>query len=266
MKRGLIGPALLIMLFALFTPLHAGEIVVGGGGGPSEPPDPSEGGETEENWNPIVTCHVLPGQGIMALLTCMENEIENPPPQCPPQGPVGVSGGGRRPGEVVVFNDDVPCHDYGPHARSDFNVEILQPPEPPYYGIRILRLDGSEIERLSFRETDPGIKTTRVTVNQPNLVAIVGLVTQEPARNGVIQLTVDEHDITVATIKTPTSVQLNSRIIDALAPAGYQVEVINDTILIRSEWGVRSVLFRSTDTGITRSSIKLESAFLHPQE
>src|SRR5262245_25851256 len=84
-KRGLIGPALLAVLVALFTPLHAGEIVVGGPGGPTEPPDPGQGGESEEEHNPTTLCTVYPGEGPLALLSCLQYGIQNPLPQCLPE-------------------------------------------------------------------------------------------------------------------------------------------------------------------------------------
>ncbi|MGH9869750.1 MAG: hypothetical protein ACREAA_16500 [Candidatus Polarisedimenticolia bacterium] len=253
MKRGLIGPALLALLFALITPLYAIETIPGGPGGPEDPPDPNSGGQSGQNWNPVVTCSVVPGQGILAMLTCLQVKIENPPPQCPQTPPEGSGGGGP-----IVFDDDPPpCYVY-PFGIDDFNVNILQPPYHPYYGIRILKDTGAELDRYSFWEDDTGIATVLVTISRTDMAAFVGLVTQEPAMDGIVELKINSHTIVVQTSQFPTSVQINSKLINSLTLYGYQVDVVKGTLRIRGVGGIHSVQFRATDTAITRSSIKYE--------
>lgn len=248
------GPALLVGLMVC-SPLVAGDIVVGGGGGTEDPPDPTEGAETEENWNPVINCVVPPGGTILDLLLCLEDEIENPPPACP-QTP-GGSGGGGGP---VEFDEDPPdCHTY-PNARSDFNVDVLSPPAFPHYGLRILRLDGSEIERVAFRENDPGIQTTQLTINRPNLMALYGLIDEAPAGQGSVILKVDSHAIAVAT-SGRTASQINKILQINLQALGYTLTVEGTRVAIHNQQGlspgVRLIQWRSTDPGIRRSNLEL---------
>lgn len=255
MKRSWIGPALLAT-FIFCHPAAAGQILIGGEGGPEDPPNPTEGAESEENWNPVVTCSIGPGQTVLDLLLCLENEIENPPPVCP-QSTTTSGGGGGGP---VHFAENPPdCAEY-PLGRSDFNVTVLVPP-PQRWGLEILRLDGGEIDRVAFRENDPGIQTTDLTINLPNRAAVFEMVTETPTGQGSVFLKVDSNVIEVTTAgRTP--LKINMALQSGVQALGYLMTVDGTKVTLYNRsglyQGIRRIQFRSTDPGITKSSLELK--------
>jgi hypothetical protein len=257
MRHGLIGTAVL-SAFLIFNPTMAGQIIIPGEGGTEDPPpDPGEGGESEENWNPVVTCVSQPGDTILDLLVCLQNLIENPPPPCSPQTTGGGGGGGP-----IDFDQDPPhCYDY-PMDRSDFTVTIRKRPPDAYWGIDIFKLDGSEIERLAFRETHAGIQTTELYINKPSRMASVGHIIEEPAGDGAIILKVDGIPLTFPT-EGLTAFELNQTLEQSIAAIGGGYRVYDDGIQFHifkrtgKSPGVRRIHFRSTDSGILRSSLAL---------
>jgi hypothetical protein len=251
MMRRWFGPAALLATFLYCSPLTAGEIIFP----PDTDPNAPEGGESEENWNPVVTCTLEPGQTLLDLLLCLENEIESPPPACVQTPEGGGDGGGP-----TEFNDDPPdCFVY-PYDRSDFNVTIMTPPAYPYWGIRILQLDGSEIERLAFRETDPGIQATQVHIDKPNRIAIYEQINEQPAGTGWVHLTLDGNTISYSTYGRTTS-QLNTLLQKRLLFLGYSYSVEAGKVTVYNRQalsqGIRLIGFRSTDPGITKSNLEL---------
>jgi len=258
MRTAWIGSGIL-MAFLIGSPLSAGQIIIPGEGGEEDPPpDPGSGGESEENWNPIVTCVSEPGDTIMDLLACLQNLIENPPPACGPTSTGGDGGGGP-----IDFDDDPPpnCEEY-PLGRSDFNVTIQKKPPDAYWGITIMKLDGSEIERLAFRETHAGIQTTELYVNRPTRMASVGKIVEEPAGDGAISLTVDGLSLSLST-EGLSAFDINQALEGLIAGLGSPYTVYDDGarfhIVKRTgkNPGVKRIRFRSTDSNIVRSSLEL---------
>ena len=245
-------------LTILATPVQSGIILIGGEGGTSDPPAPTQGTQTEENWNPTVTCSVGEGQGILDLLTCLENEISNPPPAC---GPIvtGPTGNAIGPKSLQAIPYPEPCYPY-PDARSDFNVWVLTPP-PNRWGIEIRALDGTEIKRISLRENDPGIQTTELQLNAAWRVARVRLVGEQPTGTGAVYLTVNDTVVTVPTGGLDSPLEVNLALMTRLVNTPFTVTLVGDYLQIRSRklmgTGIRRIQFRSTDPGIVSSDLGL---------
>ncbi len=246
-----------LLLASLFfsAPLTAAVLLVGGQEGTSDPPSPTEGAETEEDWNPIVTCSVTPGGSIEELLYCLLDEIATPPPPCPTLGGLETHspGGGR----LARRYAGEPCSD--PDSRQDFNVTLVPPPQ---YGVQILRLDGSEIERIALRENDPGIQTTELRNERPYRVARVRQIEETP-EGGEVHIVVDDVEVTLSFGHGPvaTQVEINADMARGLRAGGltiaYQAPyffISNHTGIPR---GVHVLQYRSTDPGITRSDLAL---------
>src|SRR5262245_20565271 len=77
--------AMIALSMSLLVPtlIQAGDLVMGGQQGTDDPPHPTQGANTEEDWNPIVTCVVPSGGTIDDLLDCLLDRIATPPPPCP---------------------------------------------------------------------------------------------------------------------------------------------------------------------------------------
>ena len=250
--------AIFCSLTILATPVHSGIILIGGEGGTEDPPAPTEGAETEEDWNPIVTCSVGTGQGIFDLLACLQNEISDPPPPCSQttlSTPTIINDG---PVELETLPYPEPCYPY-PYDRSEYNVWVLMPP-PNRWGIEIRRLDNTEIRRISLRENDPGIQTTELQLDASWRVARVRLISEQPTGVGMVSLTVNDTVVTVPTGSLHSPLEVNLALMNQLVPT-FAV-ILNDGYLhIRSKHlmgtGIRRIQFRSTDPGIVSSDLSL---------
>src|SRR5262245_46214172 len=72
MRRRAFDPAAVHLCGLLcIAPAGAAELVVAGQEGTQDPPHPTQGASTEEDWNPVVTCTVPPGGDINSLLNCL---------------------------------------------------------------------------------------------------------------------------------------------------------------------------------------------------
>jgi len=262
-----------LMMFGVFsilaTPARGGMILIGGEDGTTDPPAPTEGAETEEDWNPTVTCSIGAGQGIFDLLACLENEISNPPPACHPDltSPPSPSQG---PVDIAPADDPEPCVLY-PNERSDFNVWILLPP-PDRWGIEIRRLDGSEIERITLRENDPGIQTTELQLDAGNHVARIRLIDQNPSGVGSVFVSINDKSVSIPTSLFPTALEVNAEIVRLLRRGLFDVTLVDGFLNVgvgrTPGIGIRRVQFRSTDHGITESDLSLlpgDDSLLRPR-
>jgi hypothetical protein len=242
-------------LALLAAPAQGGEILIGGTNGTSDQPTPTQGAKTEEDWNPTVTCSLEWGQGLYDLLACLQNEISNPPPPCPAPNPECT---GPRPCPVPprrLDDPDTPCFSYS-NARQDFHVWVIE------WGVLILRLDYTEINRLTFREDDPGIQTTELRLNEAAVgrVARVRLVEEIPSGAGMVYLTVNDTTVSVSTSAFQTPYQINAELIQQLGvPFSVTVAGAYLHIHIRAGMGdgIHRVQFRSTDSGIVKSDLSL---------
>ena len=248
------------LLAIMATPALGGIILLGGQEGTQDPPSPTDGAETEEDWNPTVTCSVGPGEGIYELLECLTDDIANPPPACPSSP---VRGNHKTMGPVVLDQnrDPEPCYPY-PREREDFYVYLIWEPDgdPPRFGIEIVPIDGGDLERLTLRENDPGIQTTRLELDTDDRVARVKAIEGTPT-GGAVYLQVNNVQLIIQTDAFPTSVEITAEIIRQLREAGFLTEYVHPYIHIRSisapRKGIRQIEFRSTDTGIVNSDLSL---------
>ena len=125
-----------IMLVALgpTTLSHSMILVLGGPDGTDDEPDVDcdEGEEctSTEGWNPTIYCPTADGDDINDLLECLEDEIANPPPPCPPSvAQPGSSIGDDDPNHPVDIMQNPPssedCDE--PQHRWDFDVSSIYP-------------------------------------------------------------------------------------------------------------------------------------------
>ena len=89
---------------------------------------------------------------------------------------------------------------------EDFTVTLLP---PPHFGLEILKLDGSEIERFSFRENFPGLQTVDIQILLRDRVARIGEIVERPSGTGSVFLTVNGRTIRMDTNRFRSSVELN---------------------------------------------------------
>jgi len=260
--RSMLGAGLATfgVLTFLATPVQGGEILIGGANGKTDPPAPTQGATSEEDWNPTVTCSLETGQGINELLYCLQDNIVNPPPQCPPPNPPCTGPGPCRAPRPVLDDPNAPCSNYTFGAREDFTVSLIQPPDG--WGVLILKLDYTEINRLTFRENDPGIQTVELRLNETAVgkVARIGLVGETPAGSGMVFVTVNNTTVSVSTSAFPTAAAINAEIIRQLG-VPFSVTIAGNYfhVHIRSGMGdgIHVVQFRSTDPGIVSSDLSL---------
>jgi len=253
MKQRRVIEAAIIAVYALLSlsSASAAVVVVAGQEGTNDPPQPTEGASTEEDWNPVVTCTVPVGGSIDDLLNCLIDRVATPPPACPTLETVNPpADGGRLQKKINPPN----CTE--PADRHDFIVTRLSPPE---YGVEIRRLDWSEIERVALRENDPGIQTTELRNEKPDRVARVRLMEQTPL-GGAVYLTINDVTVTILTGNV-SIVENNARLIRQLRDAGMTLTYVSPYLYVRDRrntvWGVNRIQFRSTDPGIIQSDLGL---------
>jgi len=253
--RFAITAAILSLPLLFPAPGQAAVLLVGGQEGTTDPPSPTEGAETEEDWNPIVTCSIPPGGEIFDLLECLLDNIATPPPPCLPW-PIGT-GDGSGFENLTKEDPSADCSD--PDSRQDFYVTLVP---LPYYGVEIRRLDGSEIDRIALRENDPGIQTTELRNERPDRVARIRQIEETP-QGGSIHLVIDDVSVNVSLHngRFPTVPKINAEVIRQIRAGGLSLGYLAPYFYVRNHtrlpYGVHVVQFRSTDPGITRSDLSL---------
>ena len=280
---GTISLALLLVLFA--SPSHPMTFMVGGPSGTAEEPNldcedaPADGdsdgddggnngngGDDEEcssmeDWNPTIHCPVSAGDDVQDLLDCLLDEILNPPPACTPitttQSGDSLGDEDGSPEDIMQDPPGQECVD-DPMDREDFTVTLLP---PPHFGLEILKLDGSEIERFSFRENFPGLQTVEVQLNLPDRVARIGEIVEQPSGAGYILLTVNRRIVKVDSEPDISSVELTGEVMRLLRRQGFSVRYYDPYMFIMKDlWfntGIWQVQFRSTDSVIKKSDVSL---------
>lgn len=223
---------------------------------------PTSGSSSGSGWNPAFTCTTQPGDTLVDMFECLADGLEYPPGNpCPPGAPQPTSppGGGGYP---VDLNEDPPdpaeCSD--PMAREDYTVTPLG---YPWFGIRILRLDGSEIDRLYFWENDPSIQRTAIQVNRPGLIARLGVFVQNPSRpGGPVVVTLDGIPVVVDTSRFRKADELTGELLLRLRLAGFEAGTLGpDHIAVvrntATGLGITRVEFNSGDPAIRSSDLAL---------
>lgn len=239
-------------------PAGAAILLLGGSGGTNTEPQPTEGAQTEENWNPTVNCEVEPGDTIEDLLLCLLDGIANPPPPCIDDvDPEGENFGGEGQNYDVAEGDDSQDDCSDPQDRDDFIVTLV--PGPPPWGLEILTLDLLEIERIALWENDPGIQTTELRLNRTDRFVRIGEIQEPPSGVGTIQVTLNSETIRIPTANYPTAVELTAALIAHIRALGYIVEYLSPHIVVSQGLAtvkpLTRVQFRSTDPQIISSDI-----------
>ena len=132
-----------------------------------------------------------------------------------------------------------------------------------YVFIPIFRINnGGEPDRLSLRENSSSIQWTTIFVNQPNLVARIGLLDEWPS-GGSIEVTVNGQlpPITVMTHAGQAPEEINDAIVAGLQARRYVVSVTGYYLVVQqdpSRHSITKVSFRSTDPTLVRSEVRLE--------
>src|SRR6266850_1957817 len=244
-------------LTVLATPAQGGIILIGGENGTTDPPAPTTGSKSEEDWNPTVDCTLEADQGLDELLYCLQDGISNPPPSCPPPPPPPGPGPVRV--RLRVLDDpNAPCVIY-PFGRDDFYVWTIQPPNDQEWGIGILKKPNyDEINRLTLRENDPGIKTSELRLAASGKVARIRLIDEQPAGDGSVYLTLNTTQVSVLTGSEQSPGEINAAIILQLS-THFSVTVAGQYLHVQTSGGavngITKVGFRSTDTGIISSDL-----------
>jgi hypothetical protein len=222
------------------------------------------GGNALIDWNPTLSCSDPFADGA-DLLDCLLGS--DPGCGSGPSEPPTSSGGSENPHLPKDFQQNPPgSSDDGcivSHETGDYRVTRLP---APLVGLRIVRAeDSSEIERLRFLETYPGLTWTAIEVDQPDLVAIITEIDEAPS-SGLIELTLNGRVVpAVNTAFYANPRQVSFALVAAIEQAGFDVTyqrpyitVIHDNV---NDAGLTRIRFRSTDPAIVRSEIALE-----PQE
>jgi hypothetical protein len=127
--------------------------------------------------------------------------------------------------------------------------------------IQILRIDGGEIDDLQFRENDPNIQSTSITVNGNRLVAQIGFIEENPSlAGGTIFLTLNGQTVSVNTTGLANASAVTVALILALQGAGYLVESHPPYFVVKrgpNGSSFTQVGLRSTDSAITTSDVGL---------
>src|SRR5262249_6587064 len=114
--------AVAVAFLFLASPARAAVLLTGGSQGTQDPPKPTEGATTEEDWNPVVTCVVVTSGSIDELLDCLLDRIATPPPPCPPQSASGSSSGSGGTSTKLVLKKSPSGDCSDPDSREDFIV------------------------------------------------------------------------------------------------------------------------------------------------
>ena len=133
----------------------------------------------------------------------------------------------------------VECYVTG-EAGAVYVVSRLISPE---IGIQILRADGYEIDNLELSESFPDIGWTEIEVNQPDLIARISEITEEPS-SGNITVLLNDRVAAVATTQSMLADDVTRDLADAIDLMGFEVAIKDHFIVVtRDLW---------QDTGITR--------------
>jgi hypothetical protein len=240
-----------------WAPSRAGDADTDGG-------NPTPGKELESGWNPTFTCVNEPGDTIDDVLECLADGIAHPPPSnpCPPTTPEQPDSVGDNP---VTPSHLAPGSGSGdddcssPQAREDFVVTLLPWPR---VGIRILRLEGTEIDRLWLRENDPGIQMIHLEVNRENLRGRIGEFIERPSRaGGIVTVTVNGRPIHLNTGLFSKPTELTTELRTQLRQAGFEVIVSRSYLVVMwdtlNNTGIMSVGWQSEDPSIASSDLAL---------
>ena len=258
MKRGAVtvrvAGALAILLVGL-GPAWAGKAETDG-------KPPTSGSSAGSGWNPSFTCVVETGETLDELFECLADGIEHPPGNPCPPGPAAppTTLGDGGPPVNLELNPPGPDDCSDPNDRSDFRVTRLPWPE---YGIRILRLDGSEIDRLYFWENDRSIQRTVVEVVRPGLAARIGMFVEQPSRpGGLVTVTLDGIPVVVDTSRFRKASELTQELLLQLRRAGFDARVLDDRYLVVvtdmvTGLGITRLEFESGDPAIRSSDLAL---------
>lgn len=201
------------------------------------------GSTAEIGWNPINPC-TTSSTNIYDLLRCLGGGIDRTF-LCAAQ-----PGGPARP----IY----PC----PYSRGDYTVRYL---DPSHAGIRILRNDGSEADKLFLRENDPHIQWTTISVNRPGLVGRIKVVSEAPSPvtepSHLVSIAINDLPPVVVTTNGLQATEVNNALVAELAAEGYIVEQDFGWIIVSSDYlaqEVTKVSFRSTDPAIVTSELRIE--------
>jgi hypothetical protein len=183
-------------------------------------PKPQAGSEIEVSFNPTVAVQVQVGESIGAVLERLASAIR-------------VAGLGE----------------------YDASTELT----PLSAALVVRRVDGSEPDRLSFRETDPILQSTLLHLDVPGLAAHVRVFGETPA-GGVLRITLNDRVVAVPTTDLP-SAGLTWQILSWIQLGGFDAHVDGDRIVVT--WDrlhgttLRVVGLHSTDVALVTSEVGL---------
>jgi len=243
----------------------AGEVADTGGGQPV----PAPGSTAETGWNPLYDCTVPAGPSTLwDLFRCLGGTID--------------------PSFVCAANPDgtstlIPGPGWCPALPEDYTVHFLTPPgqnpDPPQYGISVLRrvADSGSYEpyRFFLRENDPSIQWTRVTVNRPNLVARIARAVEYGGDGhgnggGTIEVVINGQKppiVVTTTNRTPEDIDWD--LSAGLLARGYVVNEEANYITVTRDsarHGITQVSYRCTDPVIVHSELRLELISVVPPQ
>ena len=124
--------------------------------------------------------------------------------------------------------------------------------------IRILRIDGSEIDNLQLLENFPGIEWTEIEVNQEGLEARIREI-QEPPTSGEIIVHLNDRSVSVDTSLYFDAFGVTHGLMDAINAGGFAAFVEPPWIIVtydlQENVGLTKVGLVSTDPSIVASDI-----------
>ena len=226
------------------------------------PPDTDcDDDEAGGGWNPTFICPFGEADTLGSLLECLADGYDSQGPSCPPvttENPTTTIGDYDQLQELQM-NPPSPddCND--PMSREDY---LVSPLPAPQWGIKIVRLDGTETDRLLAWENIAGILGINIQVNRDGLVARIARFTQRPSRSGgIITVSVNGYSVDLNTGLYKSADALSDSLAASYRQAGFEVVSHGDYLYIVSAplslGTITDLGMVSTDRTITSTDLAL---------
>lgn len=217
--------------------------------------------EAGGGWNPTFICPFDEADTLGSLLECLADGYDNQGPFCPPVVTTTTPGptiGSDQPQDIQQ-NPPGPTDCNDPMSREDF---LVTPLSAPLWGIKIVRLDGTETDRLMAWENIAGILGINLQVQRSGLVARIGRFTQRPSSSGgIITVSVNGFSLDLNSALYKSADALNDALMTGYRQAGYKVSSMDGYLYIfattPSMGGITNLGMVSTDKSVTYTDLAL---------
>jgi hypothetical protein len=217
--------------------------------------------EAGGGWNPTFICPFGAADTLGSLLECLADGYDSQGPSCPPvtsENPSTTIDDSGLPQDLQQ-NPPSPddCND--PMSREDY---LVSPLPVPQWGIKIVRLNGTETDRLMAWENIAGVLGINIRVMRDGLVARIARFTQKPSRSGgIITVSVNGYAVNLNTGLHKSADSLSDSLAAIYNQAGFKAVSHGEYLYIigapLSLGEITDLSMVSTDREITNTDLAL---------